>query len=828
MRAPRRWICALALCAALPCGATARAQGRYEGTSEAEKLLKQGQQREGDAEARKQRNPAESRALYEDALELYEDALEADPGLLEAYVRLGYAHYALGQPEEAARRLSGAIARWPQSERLRRVYGTVLFGLPGRRAEAVGHLQAAAAATPDAYDVFFLLGKHHYEAEQWAEAARWLRRYLEFAREDASAHGTMGNIYLRLEKYEPALAEFRLVLSLEPGNLSAQVNIANIRFKQRRFEEAARLFDEVLTRQPDLPEARFNLASSLYELGRHADAIAAWEAFLRLRPGHLAARYMIAAAQIERRAPDAARLTLAALVKDAPDMARARWRLGLLELARGQLPAARAQLEEARRLEPENPWFLKGLGDVLRAQGELNEALAVHLEALRLAPREPQVRASLCRDRVALGDLKAAREEIEAALALAPDAPALRALGGAVLLRQAQAALASGDAEGAEAALARLRALGVLAPEAALLEGALALEAGDLERAAAALREAQRLTQGAPCEPARCLPREALRLEGLLALARGDTAGALRALRATLEQDTTRDPLVANALGRALAQDQQWEQALVWFSLARRLGMAPARVERNLGLASIQVARALGQQERWKQALELLNESEPFRAALRPDEAVALDLVWSVALTETNSGPQALARLRAVERALKELSPQDRARLPSDDALGLGLRQAWLLHRLGQDERVVELLARPEAQRGPRGRDAVRLLAASYVALANKQYKAGRLPQARDWLQKASALSKGRDEIIQHNLAVLEHAQKPGKRSLEVFRALSVEGRVPEASFNLAIALDGQGDARGAYEGYVQAQRRGVEPAEAAARAEAKRRVFGF
>lgn len=826
---PRGLCLGLILCLSGLCALPAQAQGRYEGVSEAEKLLRRGQELEGDADARKQSRPAESRELYQEALELYREALEEDPGLLDAYVRLGYAHYALGQPQEAADALAPAIARWPQSARLRRVYGTVLFGLKGRRQEAVGHLEAAAAATPDAFDVFFLLGKHHYEAENWPQAARWLRKYLSFAQEDASAHGTMGNIYLRLDKLEPALGEFRLVQSLEPGNLSAQVNIANIRFRQRRYPEAIALFQEVLAKKPDVPEARFNLASAFYEEGRYPEALESWRAFLKLRPGHPGARYMIGLSLIEQESYPEAREVFTALLQDQPEMARAHWRLGLLELRRGQAAQARAHLERACALDPRDAWFFKGLGDALRSSGELELALARHKEARALAPGEPLMVAAMGRDAALLGDLPQAAAWTREALRLDAKNPALRDLHAVILLRLAHQRLAEGAQPG-EASLLEvtqeLLSLEARPVELWLLRGALALQAQDLELAQQAVEVLRPMAQGLACSPELCLPAQIKRLEGLVWLARGDFARARSSLEALLDpKGATRDPVVAQGLGLALAAQERWAQALPWLVQAWKQGADKERAGRNLGLASLRVAQQQGQQGHWRQALELLEGAEAQRAWLLPQEQVALDLAWSVAHAETNAGPKALASLRAVRARLDDMAPQQRQSLPSDEALALDLRQSWLLYRLGQPDRAAALLERSPDRKGPRARDAEKLLVALYLEQASKQHQAGRLPQARELLRKAQKAHQGRDPVIEHNLAVLEFERKPNKKAGEVFRKYA--GRLDAAVFNEAVFLEWSGDMKAAVQRYEQAARRGVQKEVAERRVEARRRVFG-
>ncbi len=812
------WACAFSASPAL-------AQGRYEGSSSAEQRLRRGQKVEAEAEARKASRPEESRELYEDALALYEEALEEDAGLLDAYVRVGYVYYALGQADKAATRLRAAVQRWPESPKLRRVYGTVLFGLEGRRGEAVTHLNIAAGAFPDAFDVFFLLGKHHYELRQWSPAAKWFRRYLQFRDKDARAHGTLGNIYLRLNKLEPALAQFRLVQSLQPGNLAAQTNIANIRFKQERYKEAATLFEDVLKKKPSLLGARFNLASSYYELARYEDAIKTWQVFLERKPGYPLARYMIAVSQIERGQTDLARRSLQGLIKDQPKHAKAHWRLGLLALAEDAVIDARRWLDQAAKLEPEDPWILKSLGDVMRHQSEADQALRVHSTALKLSPREPLFYAAVSRDHMALGQVSKARGFAGQAFKLKPEDDVLRDLFAVVLLHHGRQALTLQKPGETRADLVLLKTIAVRKPEALLLEATLHLSGGDVVEAQAMLTRARPLAKEAGCTTTRCPARDWRRLQAHLYLAAQQGREALEVLE--VDAKGSADGQTSLLLGRAYAATEDWAQALVWFSKAKGQGMQSPVLLRNLALSAVHVSAQLGKRRQWRQAQEVLKEAQSLRAHLSRAEAIELDLAMSYVLIERNNASDALGLLRQARKDLRALDAQERARLPADDVLALDLRQAFLLYRLGRDDRAVDLLERTSLRKGTRRKDVTRLLTALYVRSATVQYKAGRAPAAREFLRKAHALTQGRDDIVEHNLAVLEFARKPA--SGKSMKTWASTGRVPESLYNYAIYLDEtKKDRREAFNFFLKAEKSGVEAKISRERINIKRRVFGW
>ena len=122
-----RLVMACLVCAGMLTTAAASAQGRYEGLTEAERLIRDGVKLEEEAVALEDNRPEDAEELYEEALAKYEDAIESDADSVEAYVRLGYALFALKRFDDGAARLEPALKRWPDNIALRRAYATVLL-----------------------------------------------------------------------------------------------------------------------------------------------------------------------------------------------------------------------------------------------------------------------------------------------------------------------------------------------------------------------------------------------------------------------------------------------------------------------------------------------------------------------------------------------------------------------------------------------------------------------------------------------------------------------------------------------------------------------------
>jgi tetratricopeptide (TPR) repeat protein len=818
-----RFLLAVFFLAAALVPAVAQAQGRYEGLTEAERLIREGVKLEEEAVALEDNRPDDANELYEEALGKYEDAIESDADNVEGYVRLGYVLFALGRFDDGAARLEPALRLWPDNIPLRRAFATVLFAIPRRRAEAVGHLESIAKADPKQFDVFYLLGKFYYETGEYDAAAKSFRRYLSFRPEDIVVHGTLGNVYFKTGKFEPALAEFRLVLSLDPGNLAAQVNVANIRFKQGEYKVASALYEKLIASHPGNLGVLFNLASCRYQLGEFEAAQKRYGQFLEARPSHPTARYMAGMSSLALDRQGDARREFETLLSQHPRHARGHYRLALLDAAIGKLAAARDRLSMAEEYAPEDAWIAKALGDVYRELGELEPALESHTRAADLDPKVPDFQAAIGRDHFAAGALDEAVGRFTRARELDATRQDLTLLLAAGLLHRGATRVTAGELDAALSDATALDALGVRQADVELLRAAVALERGALQEAYDHALVATELAASAPCTQTDCPTRGAALARARVHLARAEYREAKEELDKLVPAGRAPSAAVANALGRAEGGLANWAAAMTWFVAARDLGSPVG--EKNFAIASLRLVADLAAAGEHKQALEILEATEKLRPTLGAVHAVELDLAWSAVLGATGKYTPALAHLAEVRKAWATLSPENKARF-GGGGLGLGLREAWLSYRLGRTDRAQSLTERL-LKGGGRSDDVRKLLVAIYVTQASSSYNGGKTRKAKDYLKKASRLTRN-DETVAHNAAVLDYAS--GKtRSGEKFQSLASRGRPLEAVYNYAIYLDDvRKDERGAFALYQKLAGKGGVGKDAKKALDVHKRVFGF
>lgn len=815
-------VCLLVAAGLVLSSAPAQAQGRYEGLTEAERLIRDGVKLEEEAVALEKNRPEDAEELYEEALAKYEDAIESDPENVEGFVRLGYTLFALGRFTDGANRLEPALKKWPGNIPLRRAYATVLFAIDARRSEAVGHLEAIAKADPEQFDVFYLLGKFYYENGEFDLAAKSFRRYLSFRPEDVVVHGTLGNVYFKTGKFEPALAEFRLVLSLDPGNLAAQVNVANIRFKQGEYRVASALYEKLLTTHPGNLGVLFNLASCQYQLEEFEGAVARYQEFLEARPSHPTARYMAGMSLLALdRTPDA-RAEFETLLSQHPRHARGHYRVALMDAAVGKYVEARDRLIQAEEFAPSDGWIAKSLGDMHRALGDLDPALEAHMRAADLDADVPDFQAAIGRTHFVAGALTPAVERFTRALELGPKRKDLKALLAAGLLHRSSSHIASERLDHALADAKALDGLGTRPADAELVRAAVALQRGDLQAAYEHAQIATELAAAAPCTANDCPRRGAALARARVHLARGEFEQARSELGSLIQNGRAPNAAVANALGRADGGLGKWAEAMGWFVAARDQGSPVG--EANFAIASLRLVADLAKAGEWNQALEILEAAEKLRGTLSPVHLVELDLAWSTAYGATGKHGAALSNLKAARTAWSTLGEEDRARFQG--GLSLGLREAWLTHRTGRTD-AAQTLAERLARKGGRSEDVRRLLVAIYVTQASQSYNGGKARKAKDYLKKASRLARN-DETVAHNAAVLDYAAGKTKAG-EKFQSLAARGRPLEAVYNYAIYLDDvRKDERAAFALYKKLAGRGGVGADARKAMDIQKRVFGF
>lgn len=463
-------------------------------------------------------------------------AADLAPKDVEALVNLGDAHRLAQALPQAIAAYREALTRDPASGWAHRQLGYALADTQAH-AEAVMHLQQAAAAFPKEYPLFLTLGHAALRAEQLPVALAAYERAAALSPR-ADAFLFVGLVHERQRAFPAAIAAYLKASELSPKDPNPRIHLGNV-YRQLG----------------DLPRARAQYTKA----NDHPWALAQL-GFLELEAGR----------------DDEAERVLRRAAKVAPDDANVGEALGDLRQKRRDFAGAE---QEYRRVLSRHKRHLGArvkLGDVLRALGRADEALDAYRLAAAQHPTSAWVHIAFGDGRRALGQLPEAIQQYRWALDLEPSSAwARRQLG-----------LALFDAQDTTHAKALLLEL----PEAVRAEPDVQLTLGHLERQAGSLGPAKAHYLAAVTAQ----PTHVGALTALADLERelGDVEAALTSVRRATELagDTLKDvwtlrgDVVALALASRETPDPALErEAVEAYERAMRLGPSDLRPKRQLG-----------------------------------------------------------------------------------------------------------------------------------------------------------------------------------------------------------------------------------------------------
>lgn len=291
------------------------------------------------------------------------------------------------------------LARNPDAWLAHDNLGNILFQVPGQRAEAIAHFQAAMRANPDYWEAHLSMGNAWLEIPGRLDSA--IAEYqtaVGLAPESVRTHTNFGNALLQAGRTGEAVVQYQTALRIQPDSATVHNDLANALTRiPGRLPDAIAQYQAAIGANPDFAEAHNNLGEILAQTGRMPEAVAQFEAAILIRPDYWEAHSNLGTAlsQTPGRLPDAIAEYETAL-RLRPDSAMAHNNLGYaLSQMSGRLPDAAAEYRRALQLDP-NYWnaHYNLANAVVRMPGGVAEALAEYQAALRLKP-SPQLRETV-------------------------------------------------------------------------------------------------------------------------------------------------------------------------------------------------------------------------------------------------------------------------------------------------------------------------------------------------------------------------------------------------------------------------------------------------
>lgn len=327
------------------------------------------------------------------AREFLEKSLELDPDFVPALLTKG--KILLGQNQPALARPLFEKVKTLKPKELHAYLGVAeSYEQTGQAAEALSQVTAAVAADSD-----FIAG-----------------------------HLKLGELYVKEQKFDDALAAGEKALALSPKEPEAHLVIGAAALGKGDYDRAETALLHVTKTYPASPLPYFLLSQAYYHKGRFQQAISMASRVLEENATHAGANLVAGASALAADWPDEAVPFFEAAVQSQPNNLYALNLLGAAYLKLDRMSDALATYEKALLLDPQDRTTRESLAYFYGAAGEFEKAVDEYKAAVRLNPDARDTRMRLILGYLMNGDFRNAIVEGEAALEQWPENPGILTL----------------------------------------------------------------------------------------------------------------------------------------------------------------------------------------------------------------------------------------------------------------------------------------------------------------------------------------------------------------------------------------------------------------
>ncbi|HUD82188.1 MAG TPA: tetratricopeptide repeat protein [Candidatus Saccharimonadales bacterium] len=185
-----------------------------------------------------------------------------------------------------------------------------------------------------------------------------------------AAHYNLSKWFLKIGRYDDAIAHCRTILDSLPGDPAAEGILAEIRLRQGKFAEAADAFEKLLALRPNQPEAWCNLGFALLQTHHVPEAVAAYEKALQLKPDYALAHNDLGNILLRLGRPDAALEHFTRAAELVPDFAEAHYNIAQILLYQGRTNDALVEYQKALASQPNLTAARTRISEILQRQRE--------------------------------------------------------------------------------------------------------------------------------------------------------------------------------------------------------------------------------------------------------------------------------------------------------------------------------------------------------------------------------------------------------------------------------------------------------------------------
>jgi tetratricopeptide (TPR) repeat protein len=235
----------------------------------------------------------------------------------------------------------------------------------------------------------FMAGEQAMKVGDLSSAEKSFLRVLARAPADVGALVNLGVVYMREEKWKPALVELEAAQKIAPGIPGIALNIGLAYYRQQAYAKAIPSFEAVLKAQPESVQARHLLGLCyLFEL-RYADATRTLEPLWDQENSDVTYLYALSVSASSAGRSDLDQRALARLLEVGRDSPAIHLLLGKAHLAHDEDDQALEELQKAAAADPKLPMLHYHLGVIYSRRHELAKAEQEFRTDIALEPDVP-------------------------------------------------------------------------------------------------------------------------------------------------------------------------------------------------------------------------------------------------------------------------------------------------------------------------------------------------------------------------------------------------------------------------------------------------------
>jgi Flp pilus assembly protein TadD len=259
--------------------------------------------------------------------------------------------------------------------------------------QAEDELNVVLARAPDDFRALNLLGIVRAQQQREVEAEKLFKRAIELKPDFASAHVSLGMLYLQMAKPEEAVPQFQEALRIDSSRTDAQGSLVNVWRDQAHAaviqgdsEKALSLLMLARKTSPKDPDVLYDFGMIALRMSLFPDAAQAFEEALELRKEDAKALYALGRTQMATAKYSDAHTTFDRYCVLQPSDASGHYALGMTLEALQQSAEARSEFEKSIELQPAQTESYFQLG---RLELEAGNSRGAEQQFNRVLKRDP-------------------------------------------------------------------------------------------------------------------------------------------------------------------------------------------------------------------------------------------------------------------------------------------------------------------------------------------------------------------------------------------------------------------------------------------------------